>query len=175
MCEISRSGRAARPCKRAGTEKRRSVSSLPKRLFEPRPPLGLAVARSCLGGIAIEKERHAGIGTVANRTGSQEGDAGLSRGQAQQQIALRALLAVRARRHRSGSPDRLGSCVPRRHWPRQDRVPTLARGLPVGGSLMIGSLLAKPFLLRLRPETFRHIMDAYLLGTGASLLWGAAI
>lgn len=51
---------------------------------------------------------------------------------------------------------------------------TLAKGLTVGGSLMVGSLLAKPFLLRLTPETFRHVMDALLLGTGASLLWGAA-
>lgn len=49
----------------------------------------------------------------------------------------------------------------------------LAKGLLVGGSLMVGSLLAKPFLLRLTPETFRYIMDALLLGSGASLLWGA--
>jgi hypothetical protein len=51
----------------------------------------------------------------------------------------------------------------------------LTKGLTVGGSLMVGSLLAKPFLIRLPPETFRRIMDVLLLGTGASLLWGAAI
>lgn len=50
----------------------------------------------------------------------------------------------------------------------------LAKGLLVGGSLMVGSLIAKPFLLRLTPEAFRHIMDALLLGAGVSLLWGAA-
>jgi len=38
---------------------------------------------------------------------------------------------------------------------------------------MGGSFIAKPFLLRLAPETFRYIMDALLLASGASLLWGA--
>lgn len=51
---------------------------------------------------------------------------------------------------------------------------TLVKGLTVGAALMVGSLIAKPFLLRLTPETFKHIMDALLLGTGSSLLWGAA-
>lgn len=50
----------------------------------------------------------------------------------------------------------------------------LVKGLTVGGALMVGALLAKPFVVRLTPETFRHIMDALLLGAGASLLWGAA-
>jgi len=39
---------------------------------------------------------------------------------------------------------------------------------------MVGSFIAKPFVLRLGPDTFRHIMDALLLASGASLLWGAA-
>ena len=50
----------------------------------------------------------------------------------------------------------------------------ILRGLTVGASLMVGSIIAKPFLLRLSPEAFRHIMDALLLASGASLLWGAA-
>jgi hypothetical protein len=29
-------------------------------------------------------------------------------------------------------------------------------------------------VLRLAPDTFRHIMDALLLVSGASLLWGSA-
>ena len=49
----------------------------------------------------------------------------------------------------------------------------LLRGLMVGASLMVGSFLAKPFLLRLPSTTFRHIMDALLAASGASLLWGA--
>jgi uncharacterized membrane protein YfcA len=51
----------------------------------------------------------------------------------------------------------------------------ILKGLTVGASLMVGAFIAKPFLLRLAPETFRHIMDALLLLSGASLLWGAAI
>jgi len=38
---------------------------------------------------------------------------------------------------------------------------------------MVGSFIAKPFLLRLAPEMFRFIMDALLLASGASLLWDA--
>ncbi len=49
----------------------------------------------------------------------------------------------------------------------------IAKGLTVGCALMAGSFIAKPFLLRLAPETFRHVMDALLLASGVSLLWGA--
>jgi uncharacterized protein len=49
----------------------------------------------------------------------------------------------------------------------------IVKGLTVGASLMVGSFIAKPFLLRLGPETFRYIMDALLLASGASLMWGA--
>jgi uncharacterized protein len=49
----------------------------------------------------------------------------------------------------------------------------ILKGLTVGTSLMVGSFIAKPFLLRLAPEKFRLIMDALLLASGASLLWGA--
>lgn len=52
-------------------------------------------------------------------------------------------------------------------------VDDLLKGLTVGAALMLGSFIAKPFLLRLAPETFRHIMDALLLVSGAALVWGA--
>lgn len=48
------------------------------------------------------------------------------------------------------------------------------KGLTVGASLMVGSFVAKPFVLRLGPETFRRMMDALLFGSGASLLWRAS-
>jgi uncharacterized membrane protein YfcA len=53
-------------------------------------------------------------------------------------------------------------------------IDTALKGLIVGASLMSGAFLAKPFVLRLAPESFRHIMDGLLLASGASLLWGAA-
>ena len=53
-------------------------------------------------------------------------------------------------------------------------ITDILRGLVVGSSLMLGAFIAKPFVLRLAPETFRHMMDGLLLASGASLLWGAA-
>ena len=50
---------------------------------------------------------------------------------------------------------------------------TLAYGLLVGSSLMIGSRLAKGFVLRLAADRFRLIMDCLLIGAGLVLLWGA--
>jgi uncharacterized membrane protein YfcA len=50
---------------------------------------------------------------------------------------------------------------------------TLARGLLVGSSLMIGSRLAKGFVLRLAADQFRLSMDGLLVGAGMVLLWGA--
>lgn len=49
----------------------------------------------------------------------------------------------------------------------------IARALVVGASLMAGAFIAKPFVLRLAPDTFRHVMDGLLLVSGASLLWNA--
>jgi uncharacterized membrane protein YfcA len=49
------------------------------------------------------------------------------------------------------------------------------KGLIVGSSLMLGAFIAKRFVLHLRPEAFRLIMDAIMLAAGASLLWTAAI
>jgi uncharacterized membrane protein YfcA len=47
------------------------------------------------------------------------------------------------------------------------------KGLVVGLSLMGGAFMAKPFVLRLAPETFRHVMDALMLVSGLSMIWNA--
>ena len=58
---------------------------------------------------------------------------------------------------------------------RFDALPleTVARGLIVGTTLMIGSRLAKGFVLRLDAHQFRVLMDCLLAGAGLMLLWGA--
>lgn len=48
-----------------------------------------------------------------------------------------------------------------------------AKGLVAGSSLMAGAFIAKPFVLRLQPETFRFAMDAIMLIAGLSMLWNA--
>lgn len=53
-------------------------------------------------------------------------------------------------------------------------VDDVLKGLCVGGALMVGAFAAKPFVLRLAPETFRHVMDGLLAVSGTALLWGAA-
>ena len=60
---------------------------------------------------------------------------------------------------------------------RFDALPleTVARGLVVGASLMIGSRLAKGFVLRLDAHQFRALMDCLLAGAGVVLLWGAFV
>lgn len=50
----------------------------------------------------------------------------------------------------------------------------LSRGLSVGASLMLGAFIAKPFVLRLAPETFRFVMDGLMVVAGTCLLWNAA-
>ena len=52
---------------------------------------------------------------------------------------------------------------------------TVARGLIVGATLMIGSRLAKGFVLRLDAHQFRALMDCLLAGAGLVLLWGAFV
>jgi uncharacterized membrane protein YfcA len=48
------------------------------------------------------------------------------------------------------------------------------KGLIAGASLMSGAFIAKRFVLRLEPETFRLVMDAIMVAAGLSLLWTAA-
>lgn len=49
----------------------------------------------------------------------------------------------------------------------------LVQGLVVGSSLMVGSLLAKRFVLRMSSERFRLMMDALMVASGLTLLWTA--
>lgn len=58
---------------------------------------------------------------------------------------------------------------------RFDALPleTVARGIFIGASLMVGSRLAKGFVLRLEADQFRLLMDLLLAGAGLVLLWGA--
>jgi uncharacterized membrane protein YfcA len=58
---------------------------------------------------------------------------------------------------------------------RFDALPleTVWRGVLVGASLMVGSRLAKGFVLRLDAAQFRLLMDLLLAGAGLVLLWGA--
>lgn len=49
------------------------------------------------------------------------------------------------------------------------------KGGVVGASLMAGTMLAKPFVLRLSVDVFRHLMDGLLLVAGLSLLWDSFI
>ena len=60
---------------------------------------------------------------------------------------------------------------------RFDALPleTVGRGLLVGASLMVGSRLAKGFVLRLDANQFRLVMDLLLAGAGLVLLWGAFV
>jgi len=48
------------------------------------------------------------------------------------------------------------------------------KGLVAGSSLMFGAFIAKRFVLRLKPDIFRLIMDAIMLAAGLSMLWNAA-
>jgi uncharacterized membrane protein YfcA len=52
---------------------------------------------------------------------------------------------------------------------------TVARGLIIGTTLMIGSRLAKGFVLRLDAHQFRTLMDCLLAGAGLLLLLGAFV
>ncbi|WP_342710999.1 sulfite exporter TauE/SafE family protein [Bradyrhizobium sp. B124] len=47
------------------------------------------------------------------------------------------------------------------------------KGLIAGASLMAGAFIAKRFVLQLKPESFRLIMDGIMLAAGVSLLWSA--
>ena len=49
------------------------------------------------------------------------------------------------------------------------------KGLIVGSTLMAGAYIAKRFVLKMNPESFRLLMDGLLLLSGASLLIAACI
>ncbi len=50
---------------------------------------------------------------------------------------------------------------------------TLLKGLFAGSSLMVGAFVAKRFVLKLQPDSFRWIMDALMIAAGLSMLWNA--
>jgi len=47
------------------------------------------------------------------------------------------------------------------------------KGLIAGSSLMFGAFAAKRFVLHLKPDIFRLLMDGIMLIAGVSLLWTA--
>jgi uncharacterized protein len=49
----------------------------------------------------------------------------------------------------------------------------IVKGLLIGATLMAGSFIAQPFVLKLEPAQFRLLMDALMLASGAAMLWGA--
>jgi len=51
----------------------------------------------------------------------------------------------------------------------------LLKGLITGAAIMAGTFIAKPFVLRLAPETFRVIMDGLMLICGLTMIWNAVM
>jgi hypothetical protein len=47
------------------------------------------------------------------------------------------------------------------------------KGLVAGASLMSGAFIAKRFVLHLKPNAFRLVMDAIMIAAGLSMLWDA--
>jgi len=47
------------------------------------------------------------------------------------------------------------------------------KGLVAGSSLMFGAFIAKRFVLHLKPDVFRLVMDAIMIAAGLSMLWNA--
>ncbi len=45
------------------------------------------------------------------------------------------------------------------------------KGLTAGSSLMFGAFIAKRFVLRLKPEMFRLLMDGIMITAGLSMVW----
>lgn len=52
-------------------------------------------------------------------------------------------------------------------------VAAVAKGLIIGSTLVVGSFVAKRFVLKLDPERFRLLMDGLLLAAGLTMLWVA--
>jgi uncharacterized protein len=49
----------------------------------------------------------------------------------------------------------------------------VAKGLIIGSTLMAGAFIAKRFVLKLEPHSFRLLMDGLMLLSGLALLWAA--
>jgi uncharacterized membrane protein YfcA len=54
-------------------------------------------------------------------------------------------------------------------------VDLILKGLIIGSSLMVGSFLAKSFVLKLSPDRFRMLMEGLMLLSGIAMLWRASI
>ena len=52
-------------------------------------------------------------------------------------------------------------------------VDVFIKGLIAGSSLMFGAFIAKRFVLHLKPDAFRLVMDAIMIAAGLSMLWNA--
>ena len=50
----------------------------------------------------------------------------------------------------------------------------LLKGLIAGGSLMSGAFIAKRYVLKLKPDVFRLVMDGIMIAAGLSMLWESA-
>jgi uncharacterized membrane protein YfcA len=51
----------------------------------------------------------------------------------------------------------------------------IVQGLIVGSSLMIGTFVARPFVIKLDADRFRLLMDGLMLVSGLTMLWAAAL
>lgn len=49
------------------------------------------------------------------------------------------------------------------------------KGVIAGSSLMFGAFVAKRFVLHLKPDAFRLVMDAIMAAAGLSMLWNATL
>jgi uncharacterized protein len=47
------------------------------------------------------------------------------------------------------------------------------KGLIAGASLMSGAFIAKRFVLHMKPDMFRLVVDAIMVAAGLSMLWNA--
>jgi len=54
-------------------------------------------------------------------------------------------------------------------------VDLILKGLVIGSTLMVGSFMAKRFVLRLSPDRFRLLMEALMLVSGIAMLWRASV
>jgi len=49
------------------------------------------------------------------------------------------------------------------------------KGVIAGSSLMFGAFIAKRFVLHMKPDVFRLVMDAIMVAAGLSMLWNATL
>jgi uncharacterized membrane protein YfcA len=54
-------------------------------------------------------------------------------------------------------------------------VDLILKGLVIGSTLMVGSFVAKRFVLRLSPDRFRVLMEGLMLVSGIAMLWRASV